>query len=156
VYRHFPTRDALARAILDAALNHWEEVAADLAPGPGQLEEFFQAWVREQQHRSRGVDLLARSAPEEDLRRARRRLEATLREPTRVARAAGIIDAEVTSRDVRIILMMLAAALRSPGTPSDRRRATELAHGLIFRSLRSRPGSGQNATPHGSLRSVSR
>ena len=132
VYRHFPTREALARAIIDAALDRWNEVVAEIAPGPEQLEELFGAWVRLQQDRSHGVDLLARIAPEEDLRRARRHIEATLRTPTRIAQDAGIVNPHITVRDVRIILMMLSAALRSPQAPSDRRRAIELARGLIF------------------------
>jgi AcrR family transcriptional regulator len=134
VYRHFPTREALSRAIIDAALDRWDEVVADLAPGSGQLEDLFDAWVRRQQNRSHGVDLLTRSAPAEDLRRARRRLEATLREPTRVAHAAGIVPAHITTRDVGIILTMLSAALRSSEPPSNRRRAIELAHGMLFGS----------------------
>jgi AcrR family transcriptional regulator len=134
VYRHFPTRDALSRAIIDAALDRWDAVVADLAPGPGQLAELFDAWVRKQQDRSHGVDLLTRSAPEEHLRRARRRFEATLREPTRTAQTAGIVPAHITTRDVRIILTMLSAALRSPEPPNDRRRAIELARSMLFRS----------------------
>jgi AcrR family transcriptional regulator len=140
VYRHFPTREALARAIIDAALDHWDEVVADLASGPEQLSELFGAWVRMQQDRSHGVDLLTRSASEEDLRRARRRFEATLREPIRRAQAAGLIDAQTNARDLRIILTMLSAALRSKEAPSDRRRAIELARGLVFRSEVPDPG----------------
>jgi AcrR family transcriptional regulator len=139
VYRHFPTREALSQAIVDAALDHWDEVVADLAPGPGQLEELFDAWVRIQQDRSHGVDLLTRSAPEEDLRRARRRFEATLREPTRLAQEAGIVPSYVTTRDVRIILTMLSAALRSSESSSDRRRAIELARGMLSTSRGDRP-----------------
>jgi AcrR family transcriptional regulator len=134
VYRHFPTREALSRAIIDATFDHWDEVVAELAPGPEQLDELFHAWVREQQDRSHGVHLLTRNASAEDLRRARRRLEATLREPTRVAQDAGIVDAQITARDVRIILTMLSAALRSRESSSDRRRAIELAHGMLFGS----------------------
>ena len=132
VYRHFPTREALSRAIIDAALDHWDEVVSGLAPGPGLLEELFDAWVRKQQDQSRGVDLLTRSAPEEDLRRARRRFEATLRGPTRAAQDAGIVPAGMTVRDVRIILTMLSAALRSPESGGDRRRAVELARSMLF------------------------
>ena len=132
VYRHFPTREALSRAIIDAALDHWDEVVAGLAPGPGLLEELFDAWVRKQQDQSRGVDLLTRSAPEEDLRRARRRFEATLREPTRAAQEAGIVAPSITVRDVRIVLTMLSASLRSPESPGDRRRAIELARSMLF------------------------
>jgi AcrR family transcriptional regulator len=51
VYRHFPTRDALSRAILDAALDRREEVVAELAPGPGRLGELFDAWVCKHQDR---------------------------------------------------------------------------------------------------------
>jgi AcrR family transcriptional regulator len=132
VYRHFPTRDALSRAIVDAALDHWEEVVVDLAPGPGQFQELFHAWVLVQQDRSLGVDLRTRSAPEEHLRRARRRFEATLRKPTQEAQAAGIVAAHLSVQDVRIILLMLSATLRSPESPSDRRRAIELARGMLF------------------------
>jgi AcrR family transcriptional regulator len=132
VYRHFPTRDALSRAIVDAALVHWEAAVAELASGPGQFEELFHVWVRLQQDRSHGVDLLTRSAPDETLRTARRRLEATLREPMREALAAGTVPAHLTVRDVRIILLMLSSALRSSESAGDRRRAIELARGLLF------------------------
>ncbi len=132
VYRHFPTREALSRAIVEAALDHWDAVLADLTPGPGRFEELFHAWVRIQQDRSHGVDLLARSAPADALRQARRRFEATLRGPMRQAQAAGIVAAHLTVPDVRIILTMLSAALRSPESPSDRRRAVELARGMLF------------------------
>jgi AcrR family transcriptional regulator len=141
VYRHFPTREALSRAIIDAALDRWDAVVADLAPGPGRFEELLDAWVREQQDRSHGVDLITRCAPEEDLRRARRRFEATLREPTREAQDAGILQARLSARDVRIILMMLSAALRSPESSSDRRRAITLARSMLFTSGGGRPRS---------------
>ncbi len=134
VYRHFPTREALSRAIISASLDHWEETVAQLVPGPGQLAELFEAWVRTQQNRSHGVDLLTRCAPEDDLRRARRRFEATLREPTRQAQDAGIVPARLTARDVMIILMMLAAALRSSESSGDRRRAVRLARSMLFAS----------------------
>jgi AcrR family transcriptional regulator len=134
VYRHFPTREALSRAIIDAALDHWDEVVADLSPGPVQMEELFDAWVRMQQDRSRGVDLLTRSAPEEDLRRARRRFERTLLKPTREAQDAGIVPAYLTARDLRIILVMLSAALRSTEPSGDRRRAIALARSMLFTS----------------------
>jgi AcrR family transcriptional regulator len=141
VYRHFPTREALSRAIIDAALDRWDTAVADLGPGPGQFEELFDAWVRKQQDRSQGVDLLTRSAPEEDLRRARRRFEATLRDPTREAQDAGIVLAHISPRDVRIILTMLSAALRSPESSSDRRRAIELARSMLFTSEGNSPRS---------------
>ena len=144
VYRHFPTREALSRAIVEAALERWEAVVADLPSGPGCFAELFDAWVRQQQDRSHGVDLLARLAPEEDLRRARRRFEATLREPTREAQKAGILRTHISVRDVRIVLMMLAAALRSPESSGDRRRAIELARGVLFVSGGECPG--QTAT----------
>jgi AcrR family transcriptional regulator len=141
VYRHFPTRDALSRAIVEAALDRWDAIVDELAPGPGQFEELFDAWVRQQQARSHGVDLLTRCAPEEDLRRARRRFEATLRAPTRAAQGAGIVRAHISARDVRIILTMLSAALRSPESSSDRRRGIELARSMLFTSEGDSPGS---------------
>ena len=141
VYRHFPTREALSGAIVNAALDHWDTVVAALAPGHGQFQELFDAWVRMQQDRSHGVDLLTRSAPEEHLRRARRRFEATLHEPTQEAQAAGIVAPHLSVRDVRIMLTMLSAALRSPESPSDRRRAIELARGMLFAPGGDRPRS---------------
>lgn len=144
VYRHFPTREALSRAIIDAALDAWDAVIADLPPGPRQFEELFNAWVRQQQNRSRGFDLLTRAAPDEDLRRARRRFEATLRAPTRTAQAAGIVPTHINPRDVRIILLMLSGALRSSESSADRRRATELARGVLFI-----PGTADHAHGHG-------
>lgn len=142
VYRHFPTRESLARALVDAALEHWDTVLADVPAGPACFEQLFSAWVRIQQDRSHGVDLLTRSAPEEVLRAARRRIEATLREPTRAAQEAGIVRAELTPRDVRLVLTMLSATLRSADPPGDRRRAIELARSVLFtRNLgASRPG----------------
>jgi AcrR family transcriptional regulator len=140
VYRHFPTREALSRAIIDAALDHWEAVLADLPPGAGQFEELFGAWVRMQQDRSQGVDLLARSASEEVLREGRRRFEATLRQPTQQAQEAGIVHPHLTAADVRIILTMLSAALRSSEPARDRRRAVELARSMLFLPRAVRPG----------------
>ena len=154
VYRHFPTRDALSRALVEAALDRWDAVVADLSTGSGQLEELFSAWVRKQQDRSHGVDLLTRCAPEEDLRRARRRLESTLREPTRRAQDAGIVPVDISPRDVRIILTMLSAALRSSESSGDRRKAIEIARGMLFRSEgdrqdrdRGRGGTAQVGSP---------
>ena len=134
VYRHFPTREALSSAIIDAALDHWDAVIAGLAPGREQFEQLFQAWVNKQLDRSHGVDLLTRCAPEQDLRRARRRFEATLRGPTQAAQEHGTVVAGLTPRDVRIILTMLSAALRSPISAGDRRRAIELARTMLFTS----------------------
>jgi AcrR family transcriptional regulator len=141
VYRHFPTRGALARALIDAALDRWDAIVADLAPGPGQFEMLFDAWVLKQQDPSHGVDLLTHCASAEDLRRARRRLEATLRQPTRVAQDAGIVRERFSPRDVRIVLTMLSAALRSSESPSDRRRAIEIARDALFtpEGVRPRP-----------------
>ena len=141
VYRHFPTREALARALLDDSLDRWDAVVADLAPGPGQLAELFAAWVRKQQDRPPGGARLTRCAPAEDLRRAQRRFETTLREPTCLARAAGNVPAHHSARDVRIILTMLSAALRSPETASDRRRAIELARDMLFTTAGAGPRS---------------
>ncbi len=132
VYRHFPTREALSRAVIDGALDRWDAVVAEIPPGPDQLARLFDAWVVKQQDKSHGVDLLTRFAPVEDLRRARRRLEATLREPTSQAQNAGTVPLAISVRDVRIILTMLSAALRSNESPSDRRRAIELARTMLF------------------------
>jgi len=136
VYRHFPTREALSRAIVNAALDHWDAVLAELPPGRGQFEELFLAWVRMQQDRSHGVDLLTRSAPQEALRQGRRRCEATLRTPILQAQKAGVVPAHLTARDVRIILTMLSAALRSAEPARDRRRAVELARNMLFVVIR--------------------
>jgi AcrR family transcriptional regulator len=141
VYRHFPTREALSRAIVNASLDRWDAVVAALPPGPGQFEELFDAWVRTQQDRPHSIDLLTRCAPEEDLRQARRRFEATLREPTQKAQDAGIVPAHISARDVRIILTMLSAALKSPESCGDRRRAIELARGMLFTPRGDRPRS---------------
>jgi AcrR family transcriptional regulator len=141
VYRHFPTREALSRAILDAALDRWEAVVAELTPGPKQLDALFDAWVHKQQDRLYGLDLITRCASEDDLRRARRRFEATLREPTREAQQAGIVPAHISARDVRIILTMLSPILRSPETSGDRRRAIEFARRMLFTPRGNRPQS---------------
>ncbi len=134
VYRHFPTRETLSQAIIDAALDHWDALVASLAPGPGQFEELFRAWARKQQNAPYGDVLLTRCAPEHDLRRARRRFEEILREPIQAAQEFGSVAANLTAPDVRIILTMLSAVLRSPVSASDRRRATELARSMLFTS----------------------
>jgi AcrR family transcriptional regulator len=134
VYRHFPTREALSRAIIDAALDRWDAAVADLASGPGRLERLFDAWVLMQQDQTHGVDLFTRCAPDVDPPRARRRFEATLREPTLEAQHAGTVPMHISERDARIILTMLSTALRSTQSCSDRRRAIELARNMLFTS----------------------
>ena len=53
VYRHFPTREALFRAILDAWLDDWEGVAAQVPAGPGHFGALFEAWVGWQRDKPR-------------------------------------------------------------------------------------------------------
>jgi AcrR family transcriptional regulator len=132
VYRHFPTRESLSRAMIEAAVDHWEASLAALPADADGFERIFELWVRIQQARSAGFETLTRAASVEDRRRATRRLEASLREPIRRAHAEQLLVPGLGVREVRIILVMLASGLRPSDSAGDRRIAIHLARRLLF------------------------
>ena len=118
LYRHFPTKDALVVAVLDAVL---EPLAAarDRAlavEGRGEVLATFLHEAVRLGGRQRGViDALGRHATRADLREQLRRPAIDIVTPlVERARREGELRADLDAVDVLIVLRMLAAASAMP------------------------------------------
>jgi AcrR family transcriptional regulator len=128
LYRHFPTRDDLLLGILERSVRELEALADSLPAGPDALLRLFEGALRQQVDNLPLVDLLPpRSALPPAVRPLRTRIEKLFRAPLAAAQEAGVVHAELTVQDVRILLSMLTAIVR-PETPRvELRRAWQLA-----------------------------
>jgi AcrR family transcriptional regulator len=131
LYRHFPTREDLFVAIFDATLERLEVLARSLDPGPERFGALFDACVREQQQNLPLLQLATRSTPSAERRRLRGRFQELFRAPLAEARAAGVAAPGTTVVDVRVVLLMLSGVLGPAIDDADRRRAVQLARGLL-------------------------
>jgi len=130
LYRHFPTRVALAYAVLDENTRQVE----DLARQPGSTLREVTDLIT---HQIEGnATLISRTTHEGDpeLRPLEARIEAALAPKVAEARATGLVAADVTVDDILLAVGLLAAlAARVPVT--DRHARVEAAWELLMRGL---------------------
>lgn len=114
LYRRFPTRESLVRAIWDDNIEILAQIAAE-QPDRSQAYLKILAACVELQHRDQGfIDLLARRPPaEETMRHIEQRFLAVVDQPLRDAQNAGLIRADLQPDDTLAIIEMLGAATRA-------------------------------------------
>jgi AcrR family transcriptional regulator len=125
LYRRFPTKEALVRAIFDDILDEIEALSeqSEAEPDP---REAFAGYLNAAAHMTasnqgfydvvaRGLGAAALSAEQ------RKRILVAAERPLRRAQDAGVVRADLVPEDVQIMLRMLGAATRSApdGHPMD-------------------------------------
>jgi AcrR family transcriptional regulator len=128
LYRHFPTREDLQLAILEGIVAEIEDAAAALAMTSSSFLRLFKAALRVQTDNLPLVDLLPpRSDASPGVRALRARVRAVFCPTLALARADGLVRADLTPEDVRVQLLMLSAVVRPETPQADQRRAWRLA-----------------------------
>lgn len=131
LYRHFPTREDLLAAILDAILDDLQLTSERLPDDPSRFLALFRACLELQEHTLPFIDCVTRATPPPTLERLRARLEALFAPPLREAQANGIVRTDLAASDVRILLLMLSSVARRSPLGDDRARAIELTEAML-------------------------
>jgi AcrR family transcriptional regulator len=146
LYRRFPTKEELVRAIFDDILADYERLAAAAGdePDPGEaFARFLDGAARMQASNQGFYDVVAQRLGTSALTAEQRRrfIDAPAR-PLRRAQAAGRVRDDLVPEDIQLILRMLGATTRPAmdGRPMDAHWPRYLS--LLLDALR--PGS---ATP---------
>src|SRR4051794_4965849 len=146
LYRRFPTKEALVRAIFDEILGDFTRVAAESARHADAWEAFagFLAATARMQASNQGFyDVVAqRMGPSMLTDEQRRRFLDAVAGPLERAQADGCVRADLVPEDIQLMLRMLGATTRPApdGHPMDAHWPRYL--GLLLDAVR--PGS---ATP---------
>lgn len=129
IYRHFPSRSALAAEILDEHVTRIEALAAAEAGDPDAFFVLLRSLV-DGMVDLYGLAVLARHDVETDshLKRNRQRIRELLAVPLRDAKAAGTLRREVSLDDVFLIFAMGRGAME--GLP-DRAARSTVAHRVL-------------------------
>jgi AcrR family transcriptional regulator len=146
LYRRFPTKEALVRAIFDDILGEFTQLAREAGELPDAWEAFaaFLDCAARMQASNQGFyDVVAQRLGASALTdEQRRRFLAVAAGPLERAQAAGCVRSDLVPEDIQLMLRMLGAATRPAmdGRPMDDHWPRYL--GLLLDALR--PGS---ATP---------
>jgi AcrR family transcriptional regulator len=146
LYRRFPTKEALVRAIFDDILAEYERLAATAAHEPdpgGAFARFLDGAARMQASNQGFYDVVAQRLGASALTdEQRRRFIDAAEVPLRRAQESGEVRADLVPEDIQLMLRMLGATTRPAidGRPMDAHWPRYL--GLLLDALR--PGS---ATP---------
>lgn len=134
LYRHFPTREALALAVYRKEISAVAALASTLLQEHPPLEA-FRLWCAQLAHSSamkRGVARLLQGATsEDDKRETYRQMVSALRSLIAACQAAGAIDRGANADDV---LMLLGVLWQIPSHPERDAQAARII-ALIFRGL---------------------
>jgi AcrR family transcriptional regulator len=132
VYRHFPRRDDLLLALLHRLVDEFEALAATVPAGPDGFMKLFRAAVRIQVENLPLVQLMPqRDRLPEEVDALRDRLHALYRQPLATAQEAGVVNADLTPQDIRVLASMLSAVVRPTMPDADRRRALRMAQSVL-------------------------
>lgn len=119
LYRRFPTKEALVRAIFDDLLDEMEQLASDVAveaDAGAAFVRFLSDSARRQASNQGFLDVVAqRLGGAAVTSEQRRRLLAAVARPLRRAQEAGSVRADLVPEDVQMILRMLGATTRPLG-----------------------------------------
>jgi AcrR family transcriptional regulator len=130
LYRHFPTKDALIDAIVDARFAQLTASAEEALEAPDPWDGFtgFLHTAVDMQAADRGFKdaLAARGRDERGVKLARRRLHAAVARLVERAQAAGALRADLTIEDVIVLLWATARVVE---------RTAEVAPGQVRRFL---------------------
>ena len=130
LYRHFPTREALAFAVFDANLAEIESLAAR---PESTLREVTDLVTHQLEGHAAVIAFFAREG-DPHLRPLEQRMEAALAPKVEAARHAGQLDAGTTVADVMLAVGMLAA-LVARSDAEHRHARVEAAWDLLMRGL---------------------
>lgn len=134
LYRHFPTREALALAIYRKEINAVAALASTLLKEHPPLEAFrlWCAQLADSSAMKRGVARLLQGATsEDDARETYRQMVSALRSLMAACQAAGAIDRDAHADDV---LMLLGVLWQLPSHPDRDAQSARIIE-LIFRGL---------------------
>jgi AcrR family transcriptional regulator len=140
LYRHFPSRSALAAAVGHQVLDDLEELTDDVEPS-----EAFYALLRgvmSSAAESAGLVRLLREGSDADshIAQLEKRLVALFARPLRDAKAAGSVREDMKIADVLLLIQMLQGVIDSAGSDS-KTRARKSQRGLKFLLDGIRPSS---------------
>jgi AcrR family transcriptional regulator len=141
LYRHFPDREAVAAALATEQLERLEHLADSHCGDPDAFFVLIRGIVDAQARCHTGLRALlgddgdARS----ELARLGRRLAEIVRGPLRDAKAAGMLRADVTLEDVRMLVAMIHGALGALTDPAARAATATRALGFAINGLATRP-----------------
>jgi AcrR family transcriptional regulator len=136
LYRNFPDRRSLAATLLAEHTDRWEELAAAHAGDP---DSFF-ILLRNIVDTVARFYSLGELASEDaclgsELDRRRRRLAECMKEPLRVAKAAGTLRCDVTIDDVFLVVAMVRGATDSADGPAARAATASRVLTLVLNGL---------------------
>lgn len=134
LYRHFPTREALATAVVEETMTRLRDRAARLTGD----DAFLVLWreVVDQLVDSGGfLDAALGPRGAADGSAHSEELARLLEGPLGRARAAGLVGPDLTVEDVMLTLAMVHGAAHRPGDREVRRRTAYRAVGLVGRGL---------------------
>jgi AcrR family transcriptional regulator len=119
LYRHFPTKDALVRALIVDKMERMAGVAQDALDAGGDPWAAFEGVLRmgaEQQLRDRALTQVVASQPQEAFRSAiedETDLSALMGQLLDRAKAAGVARADVDPDDIPLVMCGLAAVVQN-------------------------------------------
>jgi AcrR family transcriptional regulator len=125
LYRRFPTKEALVRAIFDDFLDDVERLVDEVSamPDPGEAFRYFLGESARRQATNQGfLDVVAMRLGAAALTsEQRRRFITAMGRPLRRAQESGDVRGDLVPEDVQMIFRMLGATTRpaSDGTPMD-------------------------------------
>jgi AcrR family transcriptional regulator len=125
LYRRFPTKEALVRAIFDDFLDDVESLVDEVVarPEPGEAFTYFLGESAHRQATNQGfLDVVAQRLGAAALTgEQRRRFLTAMAKPLRRAQEAGAVRGDLVPEDVQMIFRMLGATTRpaADGTPMD-------------------------------------
>jgi AcrR family transcriptional regulator len=136
LYRNFPDRRDLAAALLLDEMEHTEQLAADHAGDPDAFFVLLRNVV-EAISRFHPLGELARedACVGSALDTRRRRLRELLKEPLRVAKAAGTVRCDVTVDDLFLVVLMVRGAVDAADGSVARSAAASRALALLLDGL---------------------
>lgn len=127
LYRHFPTRTALAVAVFEENMTELERVAADPA---ATLDDLLDRATEQALVSTAFIDMLGSDPAEEGAARLGARLEAIVSALLVRDQAAGRVGSRIEPADALLAIEMLADLLAR--TPADRRAATAARARALF------------------------
>jgi AcrR family transcriptional regulator len=151
LYRRFPTKEALVRAIFADILEEVEQLAEDAAAEPdayAAFARFLDANARMQGSNQGFYDVVAQRLGTAALTHEQRaRFTAAVGRPLKRAQEAGVIRGDLIAEDVQIMFRMIGAATRPAPDGSSMEQHWPRYLGLLLDSLRPEAARALPAEP---------
>ena len=134
LYRHFPSRQDLAAAVVSRSMERLRALAAD-HPGAAGFTVLWQAVVDQLVHTGGFLDAALGPRGEVGGTVPAEELAGLLAEPLALAAAEGRVDEGLTVPDVMLVLTMVHGAVHRLGEERERRATAYRALALVGRGL---------------------